>query len=239
MGQAGMMSKRIHLHPFEAQVDLLCTLSYAILTDLQKAIDEKGYAVLLVSGGSTPKPLFELLRKSNIDWSCVRIGLCDERWVDPSHADSNEKLVKTHLMQEKAAKAQFVGMYCEGLSADEAEVECNRILNASLWPCDVAILGMGDDAHTASLFPFNEKLSQAFDLDNEALCISITPQSAPHVRMSLTLQALLSVKHLYLHFEGEKKRVVFEDAMTDGDHYAMPIRSVLHQDINDIEVYYA
>ena len=100
-------------------------------------------------------------------------------------------------------------------------------------------LGMGEDAHTASLFPYNEKLSEAFDLENEALCIAITPQSAPHIRMSLTLRALLSVKHLYLHFEGEKKRAVFEEALENGDHYAMPIRSVLHQDINDIEVYYA
>ena len=143
MGQVGMMSKRLHLHHFDVQMDLLHTLRDSIVTDLQKAIEEKGHAVLLVSGGSTPKPFFELLRKSDIDWSRIRIGLCDERWVDPSHADSNEKLVKTHLMQEKAAKAQFVGMYCEGLSALEAQSECDSTVHASLWPCDVAILGDG------------------------------------------------------------------------------------------------
>ncbi|MDP2078166.1 MAG: 6-phosphogluconolactonase [Sulfuricurvum sp.] len=234
-----MMNNRVHLHHFDVQADLLRTLCDAIIRDLQKAIEKKGDAVLLVSGGSTPKPLFELLRKSEIDWARVRIGLCDERWVDPSHDDSNEKLVKTHLLQDKAAKAQFVGMYCEGLSALEAQAQCNSIVNDELWPCDVAILGMGEDAHTASLFPHNLKLPQAFYLEDDALCIAITPQSAPHVRMSLTLLALLHVKHLYLHFEGEKKRAVFEEAMNGGDHYAMPIRSVLHQDINDIEVYYA
>ena len=234
-----MMNNRLHLHHFDVQTDLLHTLCDSIIRDLQKAIEEKGNAVLLVSGGSTPKPLFELLSKSDIDWASVRIGLCDERWVDPSHDDSNEKLVKTYLMQDKAAKAQFVGMYCEGPSAYEAQVQCDKTVRTSLWPCDVAILGMGEDAHTASLFPFNEKLFQAFDLNNQALCIAIEPQSAPHDRMSLNLQALLNVKHLYLHFEGEKKRAVFEEAMKNGDHYAMPIRSVLHQDMNDIEVYYA
>jgi 6-phosphogluconolactonase len=233
------MNKRIHLHPFESKIDLLSSLTFSIMTNLQQALDEKGEAVLLVSGGSTPKPLFELLRKSNIDWSHVRIGLCDERWVDSSHDASNEKLVKTYLMQEKAVKAQFIGMYSDGLSAFDAQAQCDSTLRDSLWPCDVAILGMGDDAHTASLFPHNEKLSQAFDSAKDALCINILPQSAPHERMSLTLKALLSVKHLYLHFEGEKKRAVFEEAIKDGDHYAMPIRSVLHQDINDIEVYYA
>lgn len=130
-------------------------------------------------------------------------------------------------------------MYQDRLSADEAESTCDKTIKASLWPCDVAVLGMGEDAHTASLFPFNEKLTQAFDPGNRGLCIAITPQSAPHQRMSLTLSALLQVKHLYLHFEGEKKRSVFEEAMKTGDRVAMPIRSILHQDTNDIEVYYA
>jgi len=234
-----MMNKRIHLHSFEIQSDLLCKLVDSIVFDLNNAIVQKGYAVLLVSGGSTPKPLFELLSKSDVNWECVRIGLCDERWVDPSHDASNEKFVKTNLMKDKAANALFVGMYREGLSAQKAQVQCDRTIKEFLWPCDVAILGMGEDAHTASLFPLNEKLSQAFDLDNKALCIAIVPQSVPHHRMSLTLSALLGVKHLYLHFEGEKKRAVFEEAMKNGDHYAMPICSVLDQDINDIEVYYA
>lgn len=234
-----MMSERVHLHSFETQSDLLDALSASIMCDLQNAIEEKGSAVLLVSGGSTPKPLFERLRQSDIDWGRVRIGVCDERWVSPDHEESNEKLVKTHLIRDHAINAQFVGMYREGLSADDAEKECDKTFRTSLWPYDVAILGMGDDAHIASLFPFNVKLPLAFDEHNDLLCIAITPQSAPHQRMSLTLTALMQAKHLYLHFEGEKKRAVFEEAMREGDRDAMPVRSVLHQDINDIEVYYA
>ncbi|MCK9372194.1 MAG: 6-phosphogluconolactonase [Sulfuricurvum sp.] len=233
------MSERVHLHPFDTQRDLLDALSASIVCDLQQAIEEKGSAVLLVSGGSTPKPLFERLRQSDIDWGRVRIGVCDERWVSPDHEESNEKLVTTHLIRDHAANARFVGMYREGLSADDAEKECDKTFRTLLWPCDVAILGMGEDAHTASLFPLNEKLSSAFDLKNDSFCIAITPQSAPHQRMSLTLSALMQVKHLYLHFEGEKKRAVFEEAMMEGDRDAMPIRSLLHQEINDIEVYYA
>lgn len=233
------MSERLRLHPFDAQNDLLIALCAAILHDLQAAIDEKGYAVLLLSGGSTPKPLFEILRHGNIAWSRVRIGLCDERWVSTEHPDSNERFVKTHLIRDNASDTQFIGMYREGFDAAEAQSECDKTFRRSLWPCDVAVLGMGEDAHTASLFPFNEKLPLALDPDSDALCISITPQSAPHERMSLTLAALLQVKHLYLHFEGEKKRAVFEEAMEAGDAFAMPIRSLLHQETNDIEVYYA
>lgn len=239
MVQAGMMNKRLHLHGFEVQSDLLNALADAIVADLSKAIIQKGYAVLLVSGGNTPKPLFELLSTKELNWEVVRIGLCDERWVDPAHQDSNERFVKTYLMKEKASSAVFVGMYYENLSPQEAQPHCDKVVRELLWPCDVAILGMGEDAHTASLFPLNEKLSEAFDLKNKALCVAVVPQGAPHARMSLTLSALLSVEHLYLHFEGKKKQAVFQEAINGSDCYAMPIRSVLHQDIKDIEVYYA
>lgn len=105
-------------------------------------------------------------------------------------------------------------------------------------PIDVLILGMGGDAHTASLFPNNVKLEEAFDLAREDLCIAIEPDSAPFMRMSLTLRALLSARHIYLHFEGEEKRKVYEEAMNGEDQHEMPIRSVLNQELKDIEVFY-
>jgi 6-phosphogluconolactonase len=98
---------------------------------------------------------------------------------------------------------------------------------------------MGDDGHTASLFPHNPKLPEALDMNNDTLCIAMTPSTAPHERMSLTLAALLQAHRLYLHFEGEKKRLVFDEAIKNTDANEMPIRALLHQDTKDIEVYYA
>jgi 6-phosphogluconolactonase len=225
-------------HAFSKQEDLTEALSQSILAQLQKAIETKGKASLLVSGGSTPKPLFEKLKQVPLDWEKVTVGLCDERWVPSSHADSNEQFVKELLLQEKASKANFVGMYKVGMDADEAEEVCSQEMR-KLQPFDVVILGMGTDAHTASLFPENEKLEEAFELKNQNLCISIEPKTAPHMRMSLTLSAILSAEHLYLHFEGKEKLSVYEKAISGADRHTMPIRSVLNQDIKDIEVYYA
>ena len=227
------------LHTFRSQDALIEVLSRSIINKLQEAIDRRGKASLLVSGGNTPKPLFKKLSQAALDWDKVTVGLCDERWIPVSDMNSNENLVKTYLLQGQASKAKFVGMYHEALEVHMAEQWCTQQMKEALFPFDVVVLGMGNDAHTASLFPDNGKLEQAFDLDNEALCIAIEPTTAPYRRMSLTLSAILSARHIYLHFEGEEKIAVYGDAITGEDRYKMPIRSVLNQDMKDVEVYYA
>jgi len=226
-------------YEFASSQELAEALSQRIATDLQAAIDAKGSASLLVSGGSTPKPLFRVLCEKDIDWSRVRIGLVDERWVDPAHEESNERLIRNELLQGRAAAAEFVGMYQEGSSAEEAEVSCSEKIEKELSPFTVVVLGMGGDAHTASLFPDNPKLEEAYRLSNPLYCIAIHPQSAPHTRMSLTLPAILSAEHLYLHIEGEEKQKVLEEALRGEDRFAMPIRAVLQQNQKTVEVYQA
>ena len=234
-----MMNTNIHLHTFEANRDLVEALAEKIALNLQNAITKKGHATLIVSGGSTPKPLFKQLRKIKLPWGKVTVGLCDERWVDPTHPDSNEQFVKTFLLQDEAAKATFSGLYIDGVEAKKAEALCSVKVAAELSPFDVLILGMGSDAHTASLFPQNPKLEKGFDLDTQELCIAIEPHSAPHMRMSLTRWAILNAAHLYLHFEGKEKLGVYEEAMGGEDMHSMPIRSILKQNKKDVEVYYA
>mgnify|MGYP005664108019 CR=1 FL=1 len=226
------------VHAFDRQDDLVEALSQSISKQLQRAIEKKGKASLLVSGGSTPKPLFEKLRHAAIEWDRVSVGLCDERLVSSSHEDSNERFVKTHLLQDNASKAKFIGMYKDGMSLQEAEKSCSQKLKEELFPFDVIVLGMGKDAHTASLFPENPKLEKAFDLNNKEFCIAVEPKSAPHARLSLTRSAILSASHIYLHFEGKEKGAVYQEVIEGEDMYKMPIRSVLNQDIKEVEVYF-
>jgi len=233
-----MMSSKVHLHHFENSDALAKTLAQTIADNLRDAIETRGGATLLVSGGNTPKALFEALRKMKLAWEKVTVGLCDERWVDPAHADSNELLVKETLLQEEAKRAGFSGLYIDGVSAVDAERMCSEKVEAELMPIDVLVLGMGGDAHTASLFPNNSRLEEGLDLDNPSNCIAIKPDTAPHWRMSLTRRAILSAAHLYLHFEGEPKRAVYEEAMSGEDSLAMPIRSILKQNQKELEVYY-
>ena len=227
----------LHFHHFDNDDILALTLANTIAKNLKDAILEKGSASLVVSGGSTPKKLFKALSKIDLSWENVRIGLCDERWVTPHHNDSNEKLVRENLMVNYAARAAFVGMFIDSLEVDQAETACSEKIKSSLWPFDVVVLGMGDDAHTASLFPHNPKLKEAYESND--LCIAIEPTTAPHLRMSLTLSAILSAQHLYLHFQGAKKIALYHEALSGKDTAKMPIRAILHQLTKEVEVYTA
>lgn len=231
------MMSNLHFHCFDTDEFLALSLARNVAENLQDALAKKGEASLIVSGGNTPKKFFHELSQIDMPWEKVTIGLCDERWVPPSHPDSNEKLVRENLMVAYASKATFIGMFIEGAVADDVQRACNDKIKSSFPSFDVMILGMGEDAHTASLFPHNPKLQEAFESDE--LCISIEPLSAPHKRMSLTRNAILSAKHLYLHFQGEKKRALYYQALEGNDAMEMPIRSILHQNQTAIEVYTA
>jgi len=230
------MSKFVHA--FTTQPGLIGDLSGQIASDLVEAIRRNGKASLIVSGGSTPKPLFETLRRIDLPWERVSVGLCDERWVPVDHEESNEQFVKEHLLQENAGKARFVGMYQEGVAPDAAEQKCTETLKKELYPFDVVILGMGTDGHTASLFPGNERLDEAFDLGNKSICIAMKPTTAPHERMSLTRAAILSAEHLYLHFEGREKLALYNEVIRGDDMHTFPVRAVLQQELTDIKVYF-
>ena len=225
-------------YTFKTQYELIEILSKSIAGKIKKAIRTKGKATLIVSGGNTPKPLFKRLSEMSLGWEHVTVGLCDERWLPVSHQESNENMVKTHLLQGEAAKAKFIGMYIEDTDIEDAERFCENKIKNTLFPLDVIILGMGNDAHTASLFPDNDKLEEAYNLDSNKLCIAINPTTAPFDRMSLTLGAILSANSIYVHFEGEEKIAVYKKAIGGTDTYKMPIRSVLNQEKKDIEVYY-
>jgi len=233
MGEIGMNNQE---HEFNDSESLVDSLSEDILDKLEKAILKNGKASLLVSGGSTPKPLFKKLSLSNISWNKVSIALCDERWVTSEHKDSNEKLVKDYLLVNNAVNAKFVPMYQKNIAIKDSEQVCSNVYKKELFPFDVLILGMGNDGHTASLFPKNIELKKSFDTE-EKLCISMTPSDAPHERMSLTKKAILSTKNLYLHFEGEEKRKVYKTVLEGIDSYEMPIASILN-DKKKVEVYY-
>jgi len=228
------MKGDIHEHLFLDRAQLAETLASSVSVQLQEAVDAKGSATLAVSGGSTPHLFFERLRCKAIAWKKINVTLCDERWVDESHTDSNAKLVKELLLQDAAAEATFIPLYSGEATAAEAEEACSKRVDA-LLPYDVVILGMGSDAHTASLFPENARLDEGMTTSKS--CIAITPATAPHERMSLTLDALLRSRNLYLHFEGKAKRDVYEMALEAEEYTAMPIRAILHQTRKPVELY--
>ena len=208
---------------------LIEDLTAHIVKELQQAINNKGHASIAVSGGKTPIPLFKLLSQQDLDWHNVFITLVDDRWVDDTDDASNEKLVLTYLLQNKAKLANFVGLKnsCDN-PFDGAEIT-DKILNKIPMPFDVLILGMGEDGHTASLFPGAANLMAGLDMKSGRKVVGMTPLTAPLDRITLTLPTILDSQNIYLHLVGESKMQVLEQAEKGDDINQMPIRAILQQ----------
>lgn len=227
------------MRTFPDRQTLVDELAEHIAAALSASIAEQGRASLVVSGGSTPVPLFARLSELDIPWQHVVITLADERWVEPSSPDSNEQLVRKHLLKNRAADAVFIGLKNTAATAEEGEMICERHLQSIPRPFTAVILGMGNDGHTASLFPGAAQLAQATDMHCGKLCTALKPQTAPHERMSLTLPALLDAREIILHLNGPDKKAVLEKALAAGPPEAMPIRFILQQQEVPVVVYWA
>ncbi|MGL5584320.1 MAG: 6-phosphogluconolactonase [Plesiomonas sp.] len=213
-------------------------LAARIVEGLQQGIAKRGAASLVVSGGRTPTGLFRALTQVDIDWSCVFITLADERWVDEHDEASNEKLVKAHLLQGYAAAATFCGLKNNCATPfDGADLAAERLAGFPR-PFDAVILGMGDDGHTASLFPGADNLAAALDMDSGKVCMGMTPLTAPLDRITLTLPALLDSRQIYVHVVGEGKRSVYDAAMQGSDVNTMPVRAILAQTQTPVSVFW-
>lgn len=211
----------------------VAALVQAVGDSLAAALDAGG-AVLAVSGGRSPVPLFHALRGADLDWSRVLVTLVDERCVAPDHADSNERLVREHLLAGRAAAARFAG-----LVRDPADIAGSvAAANAAARPITVALLGMGEDGHTASLFPGAPELASGLDPANPARYLAVTPPAAPHARISLTLAALLQSRRLVLAIAGPAKRRVF-DAACAALTPDLPVSALVHQTQAPLDVYWA
>jgi 6-phosphogluconolactonase len=204
---------------------------------LKQGIADNGRASLIVSGGRTPVAVFNALSAMDIAWHKIDISLADERWVEPSNDASNEKMLRANLLKDKAAAANFVGLKTMHENAIDAVAECSSRLQNMHTPFDVLILGMGEDGHTASLFPCSAQIAKGLDLNSGQSYIAVQPTTAPNQRMSLTLPAILNSKHIFLHLTGESKKRVLEDAKSGSDEFAMPIRAVLNN--ADVELVWA
>lgn len=232
-----MANNHFTLNEFHSKEKLVEVLSKKIIEDLALAVETKGYATLVLSGGSTPKNLLRALSNMQFSWEKVRVTLVDERWVEPSNANSNQKLIKDYLLQNHAKNARFIPLKNSAIRAKDAVVSLEVALHGLSHELDVVVLGMGEDAHTASFFPHSSEL--AFALNTNDLCCATTAVQEPKERITLSRSFLLSSKNLILHIEGKVKKEVFQKAVKSDDVVNMPIVAMMQQKNPLLEVYYA
>lgn len=214
-------------------------LADRIAEQLRRGITDRGHALLAVSGGSTPKALFERLSQEPLDWSNVTVTLVDERWVDADDTRSNARLVKTLLLQNAAAVAHFVPLYTGAATPEEGLAVANERIDSLALPFDAVVLGMGEDGHTASFFPDGDHLHEALDLDGTSRALPMRAPDAGEPRITLTLPTLLDTRALYLLVSGEKKQQVLADARLGlGEAQYYPVRAVLTQHRVPLAVYW-
>ena len=191
---------------------------------LSNAIKNKGSASFIASGGSSPVPIFKDLSTSNLDWANIEVTLVDDRFVNKSHVDSNEKLLNENLFVNKASNASFIS-----LKSDPSEVYKIK------QPFDLMLLGMGEDAHFASLFPsmINTNI-EYFNIDSKPEIIYTEPLGSPlHERISMNLAMILNSKNIILLVSNSKKLDVLTKAKTDKN---LPLYYLLNQKLVDIEI---
>ncbi len=223
---------------FENTSALDIALAEKVVAMLAADIESSGTGSLVVSGGRTPVGFFHLLSQQQLDWSAVTITLADERWVDNQHKDSNEKLVRENLLINEAHRANFIALKNSAADAADGESDLEQAL-ASAGQFTVVILGMGDDGHTASLFPGAEALALGLDMSSGRTAIAVTPTEAPHQRISMTLPRLLDSKQVIIHISGAGKQAVLQAAQAGEDIAELPIRAVLNQQAAPLSVYWA
>ena len=194
-------------------------------------------ASLVVSGGSTPGPCFDLLSAEALDWSRVTVLPSDERWVPPGDADSNEGLIRKRLLHGLADKGRVLSFFRTGLDVSQAPSVIGKDLEKLAVPFSAVLLGMGEDGHFASLFPDFDGLQKALDPHNTTACITVQTAGSPHLRISLTLSALLNSEHIVLLIFGQAKRAVFESAKLGGSAY--PVEALARQTRTPVTVIWA
>ena len=224
---------------FQDRSELVTALRSDIEARLEAAIEARGQASWAVSGGSTPRPLFEAMQQSTLEWQNVDVALVDERWVPLEHARSNEAFVAESLMKERAASACLVGMKTDHAHAHLAVAEVNRRYASAVQPFDSILLGLGPDGHTASLFLGADGLEEAFASDAPP-CVALKAIKSEVTgdeleRMSLSAAAIAQAPHVTLMITGDEKKAVLEQALA-GDSEAPVAR--LYK-IKPFEIYWA
>ena len=202
---------------------LAAAVAHALAQAIREGVAARGDAWLALAGGSTPFAAYRLLAAMDLPWSAVNLVASDERVVPATHEKRNERALAE-------AFAAATGVTLHPLVAADGAAGCTRdpasdeatlaTAQASLAPLahrafDAVLLGMGADAHFASLFP-QVTPPAALDAGNRAPLVALTPDplppEAPYPRVSLTLSRLVAAHSLVLMITGETKRAVLESA---------------------------
>lgn len=200
--------------------DLCDAVAERICSALNERLRTVPRASLIVSGGSTPGPVYNLLSEHELDWHRIDLCLTDERCVPGTHEASNERMVREHLLINRASEANFVPL------DESATIKMDPIAACTL-------VGMGEDGHFASLFPNSSALPRGLDLTNDEAIVRVTDAPDNRERISMTLRQLTSTEKLFLLAFGTPKKKIL------GAPLGYPVEHLFAQERSPLHVFWA
>jgi 6-phosphogluconolactonase len=214
---------KLDFHCFTDVPALDLALAASVAASLAKRLRSAGQASLVVSGGRTPAGFLHALSTATLDWSRVLVTLADERCVDENSPHSNAASVRKNLLQGRAAQADFRPLYLPGESVDA------RKHRLETFPAkfDVVILGMGEDGHTASIFPDSPGREAALHDAGAQAVLRVEGKGPVTKRLTMTAPRLLATQELVIHITGHHKWQVLGQALASPSPL-LPISHFLH-----------
>ncbi|MCV2881183.1 6-phosphogluconolactonase [Actibacterium sp. XHP0104] len=204
---------------------MMMDLANVLAGELANALRLSPRASIAVPGGTTPGPVFEVLSGLTLDWDRVDVMLTDERWVPETSGRSNTALLRRTLLRDRAAAANLIPLYADDQTPEDALPALTAGVDAAL-PLSVLLLGMGEDMHTASLFPGADLLHDALS-DQAPALLPMRAAEAQEPRMTLTAPVLRGALSCHVVITGATKRAALDRAMSLENPLQAPICAVL------------
>ena len=234
------MTEEVEWWDYDDAAEMADAVAGDIQFVIESALDARGSAVIALSGGKTPIPIYDKLAKAKLDWKKVTIVPVDERVVPLGDPLSNVTMIGKAFIPKGARVIPVVPSATSDYKA--AGRSADALMQDLHWPLDLVLLGVGGDGHTASIFPgpdYDEALNGPRERRALGVMPDPLPKEAPVPRVTLSRAAIVSAKAITIAITGNEKRKVLEDAIKQGASSSYPIGRVLADVELPVDIHWA